>query len=364
LDRNRFFGHFYFILKNKAKKTLCPKKKPLIEVENLSKIYSNAQKDVYALRHVTMQIAKQDVYGIIGLSGAGKSTLIRCLAGLIQPSEGRVFFQGEDIGQGTKRNLRKFHRRIGMIFQHFNLFNSRTASENIAYPLEIAGISPDVRQKRVDELLKLVGLSAKKGAYPASLSGGEKQRVGIARALANHPEALFCDEATSALDPKTTKEILDLLKKVNEELGVTIVLITHDMEVIKRVCHKVAVIEAGSIVEEGLVSHVFADPQHGTTKQFIQGSRHEIPAHFFKTVSPNRKLLRLRFKGTSAGEPVISQIVKKHHVDANILLGWIDYLQTTTVGTLVIELTGPAEGINGALNYLKEQQVHYEELTL
>lgn len=338
-------------------------KKTLIEVENLSKIYANAQKNVYALCHVTMQIKKQDIYGIIGLSGAGKSTLIRCLAGLIQPSEGRIFFQGEDISQETKRNLRKFHRQIGMIFQHFNLFSSRTVAENIAYPLEIAGVSLNVQQKRVDELLKLVGLLAKKETYPASLSGGEKQRVGIARALANHPEALFCDEATSALDPKTTKEILDLLKKVNEELGVTIVLITHDMEVIKKICHRVAVIEAGRIVEEGLVSHVFADPQHTTTKQFIQGSRHEIPAHFFKTSSPNRTLLRLRFKGTSAGEPVISQIVKKYHVDANILLGWIDYLQTTTIGTLVIELAGPTEGIHGAINYLKEQQVHYEEIT-
>lgn len=332
----------------------------MIEVKNLSKFYPRSGSDVFALRNVSMRVAKQDVYGIIGLSGAGKSTLIRCLAGLIKPSEGQIFFQGKEI---ASQNMRVFHRRIGMIFQHFNLFSARTAFENVAYPLEIAGIPSDQRQKRVDELLHLVGLSAKKDAYPASLSGGEKQRVGIARALANHPEVLFCDEATSALDPKTTKEILDLLKKVNEKLGVTIVLITHDMEVIKKICHKVAVLEAGKIIEEGAVSHIFADPQHPTTKQFIQGSKHEIPAHFFKEASPNRKLLRLRFKGTSAGEPIISQIVKKYHVDANILLGWIDYLQTTTVGTLVIELAGPEEGIHGALGYLQEQKVHYEELT-
>lgn len=334
--------------------------KPLLEVSHLSKIYPRAQKGVYALQDVSLQIAKQEIYGIIGLSGAGKSTLIRCMAGLIEPSEGRVLFQGEEI----LKDLRSFHRRIGMIFQHFNLFSSRTVSENIAYPLEIAKEPRKAQQEKVDQLLQLVGLSSKKHAYPASLSGGEKQRVGIARALAGHPKVLFCDEATSALDPKTTKEILDLLKKVNSELQVTIVLITHDMEVIKRICHKVAVIEAGSIVEEGAVSHVFADPQHSTTKQFIQGSRHEIPVHFFKPASPNHKLLRLRFKGTSASEPVISQIVKIYHVDANILLGWIDHLQTTTVGTLVIELSGPKEGIEGALRYLEAQRVHYEELTL
>ncbi|HAB99359.1 MAG TPA: methionine ABC transporter ATP-binding protein, partial [Parachlamydiales bacterium] len=181
-------------------------KKTLIEVKNISKIYQHAEKGAYALRSVSIQIAKQDVYGIIGLSGAGKSTLIRCLAGLIQPSEGHIFFQGEEVSQAQGKTLRRFHRRIGMIFQHFNLFSSRTVAENIAYPLEIAEIPVDAQKKRVDELLKLVGLSSKKNAYPAALSGGEKQRVGIARALANNPEVLFCDEATYALDPKTTKE--------------------------------------------------------------------------------------------------------------------------------------------------------------
>ncbi len=339
------------------------KKKILIEVTNLSKIYPYAGKQIHALSSISMQIDQQDIYGIIGLSGAGKSTLIRCLAGLVKPSEGQIFFHGEEIGQAKGNTLQQFHRRIGMIFQHFNLFSSRTVAENVAYPLEIAGVSVDVQRERVHELLQLVGLLSKKNAHPSALSGGEKQRVGIARALANHPEVLFCDEATSALDPKTTKEILDLLKKVNKQLGITIVLITHDMEVIKRICQRVAVIEAGTLVEEGLVAHVFADPQHPTTKQFIQGSRHEIPAHFFKEASENRKLLRLRFKGSSASEPVISQIVKIYRLDANILLGWIDHLQTTTVGTLVIELSGPAEGIQGALHYLTEQQVHYEELT-
>jgi D-methionine transport system ATP-binding protein len=339
-----------------------PDPTPIIEVSALSKAYKHAGKLTYALRDITLAIAKRDIYGIIGLSGAGKSTLIRCLAGLIKPSTGKVSFHNSDISHLNGGNLRFFRLKIGMIFQHFNLLSSRTVAGNITYPLEIAGASKPEQNKRVDELLGLVGLSSKKDVYPSSLSGGEKQRVGIARALANHPEVLFCDEATSALDPRTTKEILDLLKTINKKLGVTIVLIAHDMEVIKRVCNKVAVMEAGKIVEEGSVSEVFAEPQHPTTKHFIQGSSHQIPEEFFKPASPNRQLLRLKFKGTAASEPLISQIVKKYHVDANILLGWIDRLQTTTVGTLIVELTGVSEGITGALEYLAEKRVHYEVL--
>ncbi len=334
----------------------------MIQINSVSKTYNHAGLATHALRDVNLTIEKQDIYGIIGLSGAGKSTLIRCLAGLISPTSGTISFHGQDIHHLRKQDLRQFRHKIGMIFQHFNLLSSRTVAQNIAYPLEIAGVPKSQHKERVDELLKLVGLSAKRDAYPSLLSGGEKQRVGIARALANRPDVLFCDEATSALDPKTTKEILELLKSINKKLGVTIVLITHDMEVIKRICHKVAVIEAGKIVEEGPVAEVFADPKHPTTKNFIQGSSHEIPEEFFKTPSPDRKLLRLRFKGTSASEPLISQIVKKYHLDANILLGWIDRLQTTTVGTLIIELTGPTEGIAGALEYLTAKNTHYEVL--
>ncbi len=335
---------------------------PMIQINAVSKTYNHAGRTTFALQDVTLTIEKQDIYGIIGLSGAGKSTLLRCLAGLTAPTDGQISFHGLNISHLQKQALRKFRHKIGMIFQHFNLLSSRTVAENIAYPLEIAGVPKSQHKERVDELLKLVGLSLKRDAYPALLSGGEKQRVGIARALANHPDVLFCDEATSALDPKTTQEILELLKSINKKLGVTIVLITHDMEVIKRICHKVAVIEAGKIVEKGAVAEVFADPKHPTTKNFIQGSSHQIPEEFFKPSSPDRKLLRLRFKGTSAGEPLISQIVKKYHLDANILLGWIDRLQTTTVGTLVIELTGPSEAIKGALEYLTEKNTQYEVL--
>jgi D-methionine transport system ATP-binding protein len=333
---------------------------PIIAINAVSKTYGRGA--THALRDVTLAIEERDIYGIIGSSGAGKSTLIRCLAGLIEPTSGEVLFHNHNINHLKGKDLRNFRLKIGMIFQHFNLLSSRTVAGNIAYPLEIAAVSKLEQNGRIDELLGLVSLSSKKNEVPSSLSGGEKQRVGIARALANQPEVLFCDEATSALDPRTTKEILDLLGTINKKLGVTIVLITHDMEVIKRICNRVAVLEFGEIVEEGLVSEVFAEPQHPTTKQFIQGSSHEIPEAFFTLPSPNRKLLRLRFKGSAASEPLISQIVKKYHVDANILLGWIDYLQTTTVGTLIVELTGTVEGIAGAMEYLAEKAVRHEVL--
>ena len=334
----------------------------VIEIEAVSKIYTQDEKKAYALQDITLGIEKGDVYGFIGLSGAGKSTLIRCLVRLIIPTSGRILFHGSDIAHMDKIALRNFRKNIGMIFQHFNLLQSRTVAGNIAYPLEIAGASKEDRDRRVEQLLKLVGLQEKKAAYPPQLSGGEKQRVGIARALANNPEILLCDEATSALDPRTTREILELLHNINKSLNVTIVLITHEMEVIKRICNKVAVIDKGRIVEEGWVSDVFWDPQHQITRHFLQSTSHDIPEEFFKAISPQRKLLRLRFKGKTAGEPIISQLVKNYHVDANILLGWIDKLQTLIIGTLIIELTGDSENIRNALLYLDNNAIDYEVL--
>jgi D-methionine transport system ATP-binding protein len=335
---------------------------PIIEIKSVSKTYKHAGKIVHALDQATLTIEKGDIYGIIGLSGAGKSTLIRCLARLVQPSSGQILFHEMDIAELEGKRLRHFRKNIGMIFQHFNLLSSRTVAQNIAYPLEIANISKEEQNRRVHELLGLVGLEEKKDAYPLQLSGGEKQRVGIARALANHPQVLLCDEATSALDPKTTQEILELLKSINKNLDVTVVLITHEMEVIKRICHKVAVIEKGKIVEEGSVAHVFSDPKHPTTRHFLQSTSHEIPLEFFHEISPHRKLLRLRFKGKAAGEPTISQIIKKFDVEANILLGWIDHLQSVFIGTLIIELLGHPESIEKALMYLQDKGVHYEVL--
>lgn len=330
----------------------------MIEAIAVSKKYKSTQ----ALQEVSLTIAKGDIYGIIGMSGAGKSTLIRCLSRLILPSSGKILFHGVDIASLSGKELRNFHMKTGMIFQHFNLLSSRTVRGNVAYPMEIANIAPLEQRLRIEELLHLVGLSEKIDRTPNALSGGEKQRVGIARALANRPEVLFCDEATSALDPKTTQEILDLLLNLNRTLGLTIVLITHDMEVIKKICNKTAVIEAGRIVEVGAVVDVFSNPQHPTTQRFIQSGIHGIPPELIHPPSPGRKLLRLRFKGKAASEPIISLIVKKFHVEANILLGWIDHLQSASIGTLVIELTGSPEGIEAALRFLTDHAVHWEPI--
>ncbi len=329
---------------------------PLIEVKHLSKRFGKT----WALSDIDLAIEPGAIFGIIGLSGAGKSTLIRCLSSLEKPTSGQIWIRGQEIGKMQGKALRELRHRLGMIFQHFNLLTSRTAFGNIAYPLEITGALH--LEKRVLELLDLVGLAHKKDSYPSQLSGGEKQRIGIARALAGHPDVLFCDEATSSLDPKTTREILALLKQLNQKLGLTIVLITHEMEVIKQICHQVAVLEQGKIVERGPVSQVFTDPQHATTKQFLQNTTHEIPAHFFKERSPQRRLLRLCFKGSGADQPLISQMIKRFDVDANILLGWIDSLQTVTVGNLIIELMGKRENMEQALHFLKEHRVHYEEI--
>ncbi len=335
---------------------------PIFEIQSISKQYHHEGKITTALDGVSLMIEPGDIYGIIGLSGAGKSTLIRCLASLIDPSSGKILFHGQDLAKFGKFNLRNFRKKTGMIFQHFNLLTSRSVAGNIAYPLELGSLAAEDRNKRVDELLQLVGLEEKKNVYPSRLSGGEKQRVGIARALANHPEVLLCDEATSALDPRTTKEILNLLKSIHKKLGVTIVLITHQMEVIKQICNKVAVIERGKIVEQGWVVDVFSDPQHATTKQFLEKSSHEIPPEFFKGISENRKLLKLTFKGKAANEPIISELVRKFHVNANIILAWIDRLQTFAIGILIIELTGTPEAIQNSLNFLSENQVHWEEV--
>lgn len=337
----------------------------LIRIENVSKTFETKERMLYALKNVSLEIEKGDIFGIIGLSGAGKSTLMRCLTSLEKPSSGKVLIKGQDIAKMSEKELLAFRKKIGMIFQHFNLLSSRTAAGNIAYPLEIDNEckrDPAKDAARVEELLKLVGLSSKKEAYPTQMSGGEKQRVGIARAIANGPDILFCDEATSALDPKTTKETLALLKHLQKSLGLTIVLITHQMEVIKQICNKVAVLDKGEIVEKGSLAEVFTDPKHPMTAHFLQNTIHEIPPHFFKESSPYRKLMRLHFKGINAGEPIISQIIKRFAIEANILLGWIDCLQTVTVGTLIIEFLGPPEKISEALVFLTEQGITFEAL--
>ncbi|MEI8366278.1 MAG: ATP-binding cassette domain-containing protein [Parachlamydiaceae bacterium] len=334
----------------------------IIQIENLTKNFTSGEKDLTALKDVTLSIEKGDVFGIIGLSGAGKSTLIRALAGLVIPTSGKIRFHGVDIVSMTKEERRFFRQKVGMVFQHFNLLTSRSVAENIAYPMEVANVPTEKQNQRVDELLGFVDLFEKKHEYISRLSGGQKQRVGIARALANRPEVLLCDEATSALDPKTTREILALLKGVNQKFGVTIILITHEMEVIKQICHKVAVMDQGKIVECGSVADVFADPQHLITKKLLHRTTDDIPRAFLRPSTATRKVLRLTFKGELADKPVISEVVKRFDVDVNILLGWIDRLQTYAIGTLVVELSGTPEGLRGALAYFQERVVRFEEI--
>lgn len=333
----------------------------LISCKSLSKRYYREKNlDIHALRHVNLEIEKGDIFGIIGLSGAGKSTLIRCLSTLEKPSFGQIYFGGKEITSLDEEALRLVRRKRGMIFQQFNLFSSRTVAENIAYPMEICQLSKEEQNRRIAHLLGLVGLKEQKDAYPAQLSGGQKQRVGIARALANDPEIIFCDEATSALDPKTTHEILTLLKELQQKLDLTIVLITHEMEVVKEICNKVAVLEKGEIIESGTLAEVFINPKQAATKQFVQKTIHEIPPHL---LSGKGKVLHLHFQGEQADQPIITQMGKRFGIDANILLGWIDSLQTVTVGNLIIELTGDDASIEKAMDYLREQQIVIEEVT-
>ena len=337
--------------------------KPFVQVENVSKNFYKKSEVFAALSNISFNVEKGEIFGIMGQSGAGKSTLLKCLSSLEKPTSGQIKIAGEELTTLQGQRLRLFRKRMGMIFQHFNLLSSRTVGENIAFPLQLNEGKAEEVQKKVDDLLFLVGLSHKKDAYPSLLSGGEKQRVGIARALALAPEVLFCDEATSALDPNMTKEILHLLKDLNQTLGLTIILITHQMEVIKQICNKVAVIDKGEIVEMGTVSDIFSEPKHPTTKHFLQNSVHELPSTLFKNAGPNKQFLRLYFKGESAKEPIITQLIRSYEVSVNILLGWLDSLQDTTIGSLTVEISGDEVNRKQALSFLQKSGVRYEVLT-
>jgi len=332
----------------------------LIEIKGLYKEFKAQDGMVEALKNINLTIEKSDIYGIIGLSGAGKSTLVRCINRLEEPTRGKVLINGKDITQLGPKELREMRRKIGMIFQHFNLLSSRTVAGNIAYPMEISGVKKSVQEKRIKELLELVELTDKANAYPSQLSGGQKQRVGIARALANEPDVLLCDEATSALDPRTTQSILKLLKEINEKFGLTIVIITHEMGVIKQICTKVAVLENGEVLESGLVTDVFAHPSHPTTKSFVQNVTHDVPEEYLNRDTVNGVLLRLTFKGSKAKEPVLSRMVKRYDVDINILLGGVDRLQQNVVGNLIVEMTGEPAEREKAIGYLEENGVQWE----
>lgn len=336
----------------------------LIQIKKLTKRFpfKGTCSATCALSEIDLAIPKGSVYGIIGMSGAGKSTLLRCLTGLDIPCAGSISFDGQEFPYDDSKALAALRKQMGMVFQQFHLFSSRTVSGNIGYPLEIAGVPQKQRQQRIDELLALIGLQAKKNHYPSQLSGGEKQRVGIARALATHPQLLFCDEPTSALDCKTTRDLLQLLSHLNQTLGLTIVIITHQLEVVKQTCGRVAVLDQGKIVEEGKVKEIFTKPQHPATQRLLHLGADQIPAELLQKSEAGKTFVRLAFEGNQAKAPVLSQMIKRYDIEANILSGGLDYLQETVVGHLFVELSGPAEEMNRALTFLRSQQILCEVL--
>ncbi|WP_434212918.1 methionine ABC transporter ATP-binding protein [[Pseudomonas] boreopolis] len=333
----------------------------MIQFQRLHKSYSVAGREVVALHPLDLEIRAGEVFGIIGHSGAGKSTLIRLINRLEEPSGGRLLIDGQDATALDRDGLRALRRRIGMIFQHFNLLSSRTVAGNVAFPLELAGTPRAEIDARVAELLGTVGLEAHAGKYPAQLSGGQKQRVGIARALATRPRILLCDEATSALDPQTTAAVLALLAKINRELGLTIVLITHEMDVIRRVCDRVAVLDAGHLVESGPVTQVFLHPQHPTTRRFVSEAEHvdegELHRDFDAVAG---RIVRLTFLGGDTYQPLLGRIARDTGVDYNILSGRIDRIKDTPYGQLTVALVGG--DIAAAQAGFAAAGVHVEEL--
>lgn len=341
----------------------------MIELKNIQKVFDTASGNVHAVNDVTLNIDKGDIYGVIGFSGAGKSTLIRCINLLERPTSGQVIVDGKDLLQLNTKELRESRKKIGMIFQHFNLMRSRTVHDNVAFPLKGSGLSKSEIKEKVKNLLELVELSDKENAYPSQLSGGQKQRVAIARALANDPHVLLCDEATSALDPQTTQSILALLKSLNERLNLTIVLITHEMAVVKAICNKVAIMEHGKVVEKGTILEVFNNPQEQVTKNFINTTT-SINKIFdmIETRDPlvsldqDEVLLRLIYSSGSAEEPLMANLVKSYDVSFNIIFGNVEVLDGNPLGNLVIKLKGEKKNIEAAINYTKAQGVKVEVL--
>lgn len=328
----------------------------MISIEGLHKKFTSNKNEITAVDDLTLTINEGEIFGVIGYSGAGKSTFVRLLNRLEEPSNGRIVIDNEEITALNTKQLRLARQEIGMIFQHFNLLWSRTVKENIAFPLEIAGLSKSERDKRVKELIGLVGLSERENAYPAQLSGGQKQRVGIARALANNPKVLLCDEATSALDPETTNSILDLLVDINQKLGLTIILITHEMHVIRKICNRVAVMENGKVIEHGDVLDVFLRPKQLVTKKFVEqvmgiSEENDGVNHLINTYEQG-KIIQLHFVGETANQAIISQVAKKFVIDINILQGKITQTQRGAYGTLFVQMDGEIDEVEKAVSYI------------
>lgn len=341
----------------------------IIKLDHISKQFSapDGKQQLKVLKDVDLSIDKGTIFGIIGYSGAGKSTLIRCINGIEKPNSGAVLFEGETINKLSEKDLRNKRKKIGMIFQQFNLMPSRTVYENVELPIKYSGQPKKEVKQKVDHLLKLVGLPDKADVYPSTLSGGQKQRVAIARALVNDPEVLLCDEATSALDPQTTEDILKLIRQLNHDLKITVVVVTHEMQVIEELCDYVAVLDNGNIIEQGNVYSLFADPKEKLTQNFISTtSKLNLPKEVLDSdlinLSGNQKLIKITYISSEAIVPLISRISRQYNVDANIIVGDIKILQKKPLGGLVIILDGEPDGINQALDYIKNQNIRLEVL--
>ena len=339
----------------------------VIKLEHVSKTFGRETDGVHAVRDVTIHIAPGEIFGIIGYSGAGKSTLVRCINLLERPTAGTVTVDGQELTRMPERELRQARRRISMIFQQFNLMPSRTVAENVAFPLKGAGLSKGATAAKVRGLLELVGLPDKAEAYPSQLSGGQKQRVAIARALASDPKVLLCDEATSALDPQTTQSILRLIKDINQKTGITVVVITHEMAVVKEICHRVAVMDGGCVVEEGSVFDVFSNPQQSVTRSFIATTSNlskieELIAAGdpIVAVEPGEIIARLNYGHSNVSEATISEVSRRFNVDVSIVFGNVEIIDGQPLGGLVAILSG--ERITEAVNYLSERNVMVEVL--
>ncbi len=331
----------------------------MIEINNVSKVYRAKKKEVIGVDNVNLTINDGEIFGIVGYSGAGKSSLLRCINLLEQPTDGEILVDGQNLMTLSGKELRQARLKIGMIFQHFHLIDQKTVGENIEFSLKAANVAKDKREARIKELLTMVGLSDKKDVFPGQLSGGQKQRVGIARALANEPTILLCDEATSALDPTTTTAILKLLKKINRELGITIVLITHEMEVVKEICDRMAIMQNGRVVEHGSVYDIFANPTNPLTQEFI-GSvvSFDIPSEIMQTF--NGTIVKVLFKGDTAGQGIISDMLQQFEVRGNFLHGTIEYIQERPLGIFIMELIGEGQDINRAITYMESRGVTVE----
>ena len=329
---------------------------PMIQVENLCKRFETKGGTVEAAKNISFSIEKGEIFGIIGLSGAGKSTLVRCLNLLERPTSGTVKVNGKNLTELSEKELRKERQKIGMIFQHFNLLMQRTALDNVCFPMEIAGIGKAEARKKALEYLRIVGLEEKALSYPSQLSGGQKQRVAIARVLASDPQILLCDEATSALDPQTTKAILELIKEINRDYGITVVVITHEMSVVQEICDKVAVLERGSLVETGTVEELFRNPKTDEARKLVFSGRTQIKE------MKGKRLVRVTFREKSSFEPVIANLVLTYRTPVNILYADTKIINGQAQGEMILQLPELEEVADKMIQYLKEINMGVEEL--